>query len=120
MLVHSPGGGRSLIVCAFGGIFLVALGVALAADQLGYEIPYRWMFLLLILPALGQILDGMRIAGLVGWQNLQPIARITTGFVFGLIGILMSLRLNTGLVLPVLVIALGVATTIRAALGKLP
>ncbi|QFY63818.1 hypothetical protein FZ934_26760 (plasmid) [Rhizobium grahamii] len=60
------------------------------------------------------ILDSARLARIVGWLNIQTPARLIAGVVFALIGVLMSLRLNTGVILPALIIALGVATMVRA------
>jgi hypothetical protein len=38
---------------------------------------------------------------------------------FALVGVLLSLRMNTGLILPVLTVALGAATIVRAILSRL-
>ena len=113
MLIHNPRS-RRWMVTAIGGVFLVALGSVLAVDQLGYAVPYRWIFLILLVPATRSIADSFRLARSIGWRHVLPISRFVTGLIFALIGILMSLTLNTGLILPGLIIALGVVTIIRA------
>ncbi len=118
MLAPSPKGGRRWMLSAFGGLVLFGVGGALAMDQLGYALPYRWLFLILLLPASSAMIDSFRLARALGWQNVQPLSRAIAGAVFALIAILMSLRLNTGLILPALIMALGVATVVRAIVGK--
>ncbi|WP_156408717.1 hypothetical protein [Rhizobium sp. Root708] len=86
----------------------------MALDQLGYTLPCRGFFMILLVPASSAILDSARLARILGWQNVQTLSRLIAGAVFALIGILMSLRMNTGLILPALVIALGVATMVRS------
>jgi hypothetical protein len=98
---------------------LIVLGSALAIDQLGYPLPYRWVFLILLLPAASAIWDGFRAARITGWRSIQPLSRLIAGALFALVGVLLSLRLNTGLILPVLTILLGVATIARAILSRL-
>lgn len=110
---HSPRSHR-WIITATGGLFLIALGGVLVVDQLGYMVPYRWLFLVLLVPAISVIVDSFRLAGSIGWRHVLPISRFVTGVIFGLIGILMALRLNTGLILPGLIVALGIITIIRA------
>jgi hypothetical protein len=106
------------VATALGGCFLVILGTILALDQLGYTVPYRWLFLALLAPASSAIVDSFRVARVIGWRHVLPISRLVSGIIFGLIGILMSLRLNTGLILPALIVALGVVTVVRAVFGK--
>lgn len=119
MLAHSPKDGGRWLISAIGGFVLVVLGTALAIDQLGYPLPYRWIFLILVLPAASAILDSFRLARVVGWRNIQPLSRMIAGAMFALIGILLSLRLNTGLILPALTVALGIATVVRAVINRL-
>ncbi|WP_203437425.1 hypothetical protein [Rhizobium sp. BG6] len=118
MLAHSPRGHR-WVITAIGGCFLVILGTVLAVDQLGYAVPYRGLFLVLLAPAISAIVDSVRVANVVGWRHVLPISRFVTGVIFGLIGILMSLRLNTGLILPALIVALGIVTIVRAFFGRI-
>lgn len=118
MHAHSPGRGYRWLISAIGGLCLIGLGVALTIDQLGYVLPCRWLFLLLLVPAIGAMRDSFRLATKVGWQSIQPLSRLITGAIFALISILMSLRLNTGLILPALIVALGIATLVRALVGK--
>ncbi|QFY63398.1 hypothetical protein FZ934_24330 (plasmid) [Rhizobium grahamii] len=107
------------MITAIGGCFLVILGTVLAVDQLGYAVPYRGLFLVLLAPAISAIVDSVRVANVVGWRHVLPISRFVTGVIFGLIGILMSLRLNTGLILPALIVALGIVTIVRAFFGRI-
>lgn len=97
---------------------LLLVGGALLADQLGYAMPYRWMFLGLLVPAAAAIADAMRIAGSLGWRHVQPLSRLIAGMLFAAIGVLMFLELNTGIILPALIMALGGATLMRALLKK--
>jgi hypothetical protein len=99
---------------------LLVIGFALLIDQLGYVLPYRWMFLILLVPASIAVADGVRVAKVVGWHRVQPLSRLIVGLVFALIGILVFLRMNTGLILPVLMIAIGAATAARAVAGRRP
>lgn len=119
MHVHRPQDGYRWLVSTVGGMLLVVVGSALVIDQLGYALPYRWLFLILLVPASGAIADSVRIARVLGWRSIQPLARLIVGAFFALIGILMSLRLNTGLILPALIVGLGAATIVRAVLGRL-
>jgi hypothetical protein len=119
VLAHNPKPAYTWLVPAFGGCVLIAMGGALAIDQLGYPLPYRWAFFILLLPAASAIWDSFRIARIAGWRSIQPLSRLIAGAVFGLVGVLLSLRLNTGLILPVLTVALGAATVVRAILSRL-
>ena len=114
MLAPSPKEGGRWLISVFGGLVLFGVGIALALDQLGYALPYRGFFMILLVPASTAMLDSARLARIVGWLNIQTLSRLIAGVVFALIGVLMSLRLNTGLILPALIIALGVATMVRA------
>lgn len=119
MLAHSPKDTYRWLIPAFGGCILIAMGSALAIDQLGYPLPYRWAFLILLLPAASAIWDSFRIARTLGWRSIQPLSRLIAGAMFALVGVLLSLRMNTGLILPVLTVALGAATIVRAILSRL-
>lgn len=119
MPAHNPYRSYRWMVTAIGGCFLIMLGSALAVDQLGYDLPYRWLFLILLAPAASAILSSLRAAKVLGWRHIQPLSRFVTGVIFAIIGILMALRLNTGLILPALIIALGLVTTMRAVVGRL-
>ncbi|MGV3491999.1 MAG: hypothetical protein ACO1OG_11825 [Devosia sp.] len=101
-----------------GGAVLLAIGAALLADQLGYALPYRWPFLLLLVPAAAAIADGVRLAGLFGWRSIAALSRLVAGALFAAIGGLLFLRLDTGLILPVLIIVLGVATIVRSLINR--
>jgi hypothetical protein len=118
VLAHSLKDTHRWLITAFGGCVLIAMGSALMIDQLGYPLPYRWAFLILLLPAASAIWDGFRIARLLGWHSIQPLSRLIAGVVFALVGVLLSLRLNTGLILPALTVALGATTVVRAILGR--
>jgi hypothetical protein len=118
MLAHNSGQDHRWLISAIGGLCLIGLGAALALDQLGYVLPYRWLFLILLIPAVGMILDSFRLAKNFGWRDIRPLSRLITGVIFVLISVLMSLRLNTGLIFPVLIVALGAATLVRAVLGR--
>ncbi len=109
--------GHSWVASVVGGVMLVLIGSAVLMDQLGYLLPYRWVFLILLIPASSAIVDGLRIARIAGWQSIQALSRLIAGILFALIGMLMFLRLNTGLILPALIMALGVGTIARA-LGR--
>ncbi|MDM9646357.1 hypothetical protein [Rhizobium sp. S163] len=111
--------GNRWIATAVGGLFLIALGIVLGADQLGYVLPYRWASLILLVPAFSAITDGVRIAGGAGWRSVAASTRFVTGAIFATIGISLALRLNTGLILPGLIVGLGIVTTMRALSGKL-
>ena len=119
MLAHSSKDAYRWLISAFGGCVLIALGAALAIDQLGYPLPYRWIFLILLLPAASAIWDSVRVARILGWRSIQPLSRLIAGAIFALAGVLLSLRLNTGLILPGLTILLGVATVVRAVLNRI-
>ena len=110
---------RGSVVPAIGGLMLVLLGVALGIDQLGYFIPYRGVFLLLVLPAALAIIDSFRLASIVGWRSVQPLSRLVTGVIFALIGASVALGLDTGFILPALIVILGAATLMRAVLGRM-
>jgi len=103
---------------AVGAIVLLLVGGALLADQLGYVLPHRWTFLVLLIPAAAAIADAIRIAGIWGWRNVQPLARLLAGALFAAIGTLMFLGLNTGIILPALIIALGAASLMRTLLRR--
>jgi uncharacterized membrane protein len=118
MLAYNSGHHHRWLISAIGGLCLIGLGAALALDQLGYVLPYRWLFLILLIPAVGMILDGFRLAKNFGWRTIQPLARFITGVIFGLISVLLSMKLNTGLILPALIVALGIATVVRALAGR--
>jgi len=119
VLAHTPKHAYRWLISAFGGCVLIALGAALAIDQLGYPLPYRWMFLILLLPAASAIWDSVRVARIIGWRSIQPLSRLIAGAIFALVGILLSLGLNTGLILPALTILLGLATIFRAVLNRI-
>jgi hypothetical protein len=93
---------------------IVVLGSVLAIAQLADPLPYRWTFLILVLPAAGVILDRFRLARIVSLGSTQPLPRLIAGAVFALIGIPLPLRLNTSLILPALTVILGAATVVRA------
>jgi hypothetical protein len=97
---------------------LLLVGGALLADQLGYVVPHRWAFLVLLVPAAAAIADGIRLAGALGWRNIHPISRLIAGTLFAAIGMLMFLGLNTGLILPALIMVLGAAGLARALLHR--
>lgn len=104
---------RAILFPIMGGAILTIVGCALLADQLGYILAYRWVFLVLLVPAAAAIADGVRIAAILGWRNVQAISRLIAGVLFAAIGMLMFLELNTGVILPALIITLGAATVIR-------
>jgi hypothetical protein len=68
MHAHSSKDAHGWLVSAFGGCVLIGLGSALAIDQLGYTLPYRWVFLILTVPAANAIWDSFRIARIVGGE----------------------------------------------------
>lgn len=106
------------VISAIGGGVLVAVGGALLIDQLGYGVPYRWVFLVLLVPAAMAITDSFRLASVMGWRSIQPLSRFIAGALFAVIAILMFFKLDTGLILPALIMALGAATIVRALLGR--
>ncbi len=101
-----------------GGGVLLALGAALLVDQLGYRMPYRWAFLIILLPAAVAIVGGLRGALADGWRNLRSLSRIITGLLFAAIGTFLALGINTGIILPVLIIGLGLGSTAFALLDR--
>jgi hypothetical protein len=105
---------------AIGGVMLLLVGSALLADQLGFAMPYRWPFLILLLPAGVAMFDSVRIAGFLGWRSVQPLARLAAGALFAAISILLFLHLDTGMILPGLIMALGLATIVRAMTSRAP
>lgn len=105
---------RSILVPVIGGAMLTLVGWALLADQLGFILSHRWIFLLLLVPAAAAIADGIRIAGVLRWSSTLPLSRIAAGALFATIGILMFLGLNTGIILPAMIMILGATTAIRA------
>lgn len=109
---------RNVLVPSIGGVTLTVIGMALLADQLGYALPHRWMFLLLLAPAAAALADGVRVAGMFGWRNVHALSRIIAGILFAAIGMLMFLKLNTGVILPALIMMLGGATIVRALLNR--
>lgn len=109
---------RTVLVPIIGGAILTLIGSALLADQLGYVLPYRWVFLLLLVPAAAALADGIRTAGAFGWRNVHAMARIIAGVLFAAIGMLMFFELNTGVILPALIMILGAGTVARAFLNR--
>lgn len=109
---------RTVLVPIIGGAMLTAVGAALLADQLGFVLYYRWLFLILLVPAAAAIADGIRVAGLLGWRNLHAISRLIAGMLFAAIGMLMFLELNTGVILPALIVLLGAGTVARALFNR--
>lgn len=106
------------LIPAIGGAMLILVGAALLADQLGFAVPHRWMFLILLVPAAAAITDGFRIAAILSWRDVRPISRLIAGALFAAIGTLMFLGLNTGIILPALIISLGAGTIGRALLNR--
>ncbi|SEQ41780.1 hypothetical protein SAMN05428969_3005 [Devosia sp. YR412] len=96
---------------------LIGVGSALLFDQLGYEFPNRWIFLVLLVPGGVAVADGTRLAGREGWSDVKVLSRLIAGSLFGLIGGVMSLGLDSGLILPALIVMLGAGTILRAVRG---
>ena len=111
-----PGDWRGWLVPAAGGTMLLLVGCALLADQLGYVVPYRWLFLVLLVPAAAAISDAVRIAPAWGWLSVPVLSRLIAATVFALIGMSMFLGFDTGLILPGLIMALGAGTILRTIL----
>ncbi|KFL32423.1 hypothetical protein JP75_02370 [Devosia riboflavina] len=97
---------------------LTIIGSALLADQLGYILPYRWAFLVLLIPAAAAIADGIRTATTLGWRNVHALARMIAGGLFAAIGMLMFFHLNTGIILPAVIMTLGAGTVARALITR--
>ncbi|MEI9900649.1 MAG: hypothetical protein WDN31_11605 [Hyphomicrobium sp.] len=79
------------------------------ADELGYELPNRWLALILLVPAAFALFDGVRIALRRGRPDIQSLARGIVGILFAAIGVLLAFKINTGFLLPILIMALGAA-----------
>lgn len=97
-----------------GGIALLLVGSAMMVDQLGFTIPYRWVFLILLAPGGLSIVDGMRIGRIWGWSDTRVMARIIAGAAFALMAIVMTLGIDPGVIMPALLIALGAGSVLRA------
>lgn len=109
---------RGWLVPTAGGVALLLVGCALLADQLGYTVPHRWLFLVLLVPAAAAIADSIRIAPAWGLLSVPVLSRLIAGILFALIGGLMFLGLNTGIILPGLIMGLGAGTLMRTALRQ--
>ncbi|MBS7701522.1 hypothetical protein [Chelatococcus sp. YT9] len=72
------------------------------------------MALILLLPAAAAVADSFRLVLQWGRWNIYPVARAITGALFAAIAILLYLRINTGVLLPILMMALGVGAILRA------
>lgn len=110
---------RNVLVPIIGGATLTLIGSALLADQLGYAMPYRGVFLLLLVPAAAAIADGIKTAGVLGWRNVHAMARLIAGVLFAAIGMLMFFELDTGIILPALIMTLGAGTMVRAFFSRI-
>lgn len=100
-----------------GGPVLLLIGLAIIADELGYELPNRWIALILLLPAGAAIVDSIRLALRQGRWDLRLLARGIAGSLFAAIAILLYLRISTGVLLPILMMALGLGAILRALLS---
>jgi hypothetical protein len=109
---------RATLTSLIGGSALVVVGGAMLADQLGYALAYRWVFLVLLLPAAAAIADGVRLSGQLGWRAVPVLSRLIAGALFAAIGTMLVLKLDTGIILPGLAIALGAITIIRTVFGR--
>ena len=118
MVPHPLPDRRPALVPALGGAILLLVGAALLADQLGYVVPYRWAFLVLLVPAAAAIADAARTSAVLGWWHVQPLSRLVAGLLFAAIGMLMYLELNTGVILPTLIVCLGAGTLVRTLLSR--
>lgn len=105
---------RDWLVPVVGGSALLLIGAALLADELGYAIPFRWAFLILLVPAAVALADGVHVARFHGWRSVATLSRLIAGTLFAAIGIMLVLRLNSGIILPLLIILLGMAAIARA------
>lgn len=99
---------------AVGGVVLIFVGSALLLDQFGYVFPNRWIFLLLLVPGIAAVRDGLQLAGPLGWEDVKVLSRLIAGGLFGVIGVLMFLGLDSGMILPALIVMLGAWTILRA------
>ncbi len=106
------------IIRLIGGPVLVLIGAAMFADELGYELPDRWVALVLLLPAGVALAGSIRHASRQGRWNTHLLARAIAAILFGAIGVLLYLRTGTGLLLPTLIMALGVGAILRALFAK--
>jgi hypothetical protein len=102
------------LIPVVGGLVLTTVGAALLADRLGYHLPHRWAFLVLLAPAAAAIVDGVRLAQHSGWLSVAVISRLVAAALFTAIAVLLFLELDTGVILPVLIVALGLGTIVRA------
>lgn len=118
-LGHKAPGLRDWLVPVVGGSALLLVGGALLADQLGYTIPYRWAFLVLLIPAAVAVADSVRIAHFHGWRSVATLSRVIAAALFAAIGVLLFLKLDTGIILPLLIILLGMGTIARALIGRI-
>lgn len=97
-----------------GGSVLVVIGATMFADELGYRLPHRWMALILLVPATAAIAGSIGQTLKLKRADIHILSRGIAGFLFAAIGILLFLRIGTGALLPILLMALGAASIIRA------
>lgn len=97
---------------------LLLIGSLMLVDELGYTLPYRWVALILLIPAAAAIADGFKLAKLRGLSDVHVLARIIAGALFAAMGIMLYLRIDIGVILPLLIMALGGAALLRALLGR--
>jgi uncharacterized membrane protein HdeD (DUF308 family) len=99
-----------------GGLSLALIGIVMACEQLGYHLPQRWIALILVVPGSAAILDSLKLVVYHRNQGLQALARGIAGLLFIAIGIFLFEGINTGLLLPSLMIAVGLVVFGRAIL----
>ena len=104
---------RAWIARPLGGLVLVLIGAVMVADQLGYDLPHRWIALILLLPAGVALVDSIRHASVERRWDIPLLARGIAAALFGAIGILLFLGIGTGLLLPILIMALGAGAILR-------
>ncbi|MEZ2126218.1 MULTISPECIES: hypothetical protein [unclassified Sinorhizobium] len=97
-----------------GGSVLVLIGATMFADELGYQLPHRWMALILLVPAIAAIADSIVLGLRLRRADIPVVSRGIVGVLFGAIGILLFLRISTGVLLPILIVALGAGAIVRA------
>ena len=99
---------------ALGGLVFSVVGIVMAADQLDCPLPHRWTALVLVFPGSAAVMDCIRLIVFQGGWNIQILAHGLAGLLFVAIGVFLFQGINTGLLLPCLMIVIGLTAFARA------
>jgi hypothetical protein len=100
-----------------GALVLIAIGVVLLLQNLGYSLPRNWWAIFLLIPAFYSLAGAWRSYEHNGSQvTMGTIGPLIGGLVLLALGIvfLFDVNLNWGIVLPIVLILLGVGALVQA------